>query len=275
MAAMVMVPPDGRVDLLADKPHPIFQSPPPYKSDYCYTLARIDGSKWLAKIRSLPNEFWEDKNQVGNVRLVRASHDAWGIQKIIFTFCDDYLQSIMDLPFSQDPEWKSLLQDVYTAIGIDETRVVRSLLARMPAGVNIPPHHDTGLWVKNTHRCHLAIETSELVEFWVGPTDREMKQYYYEPGRIIELNNQAKHAVYNKMPAGTYRTHLIFDYVDADYTLPPRLLLEPGEIVYQTRRSIDLLRHVKNYQVYLHTPRFVVIGAQVIATVLLCFFLLY
>lgn len=176
---MVMFPPDGRVDLLADKPHPIFQSSPPYKSDYCYTLARIDGSKWLTKIRSLPNEFWEDKNQVGNVRLVRASHDAWGIQKIIFTFCDDYLQSIMDLPFSQDPGWKSLLQDVYTAIGIDETRVVRSLLARMPAGVNIPPHHDTGLWVKNTHRCHLAIETSELVEFWVGPTDTEMKQVLY------------------------------------------------------------------------------------------------
>lgn len=175
MAAMVLVPPDGRVDL-SNKLNPVFQRQPPYDSDYCYTLARIDGSRWLAKIRSLPDEFWQDKNQVGNVRLVRASHDAWGIQKIIFTFCDDFLQSVMDLPYSRDPEWKSLLDEVYSAIGIDESRVVRSLLARMPAGVNIPPHHDTGLWVKKTHRVHLAIETSELVEFWVGPVESEMKQ---------------------------------------------------------------------------------------------------
>lgn len=64
------------------------------------------------------------------------------------------------------------------------------------------------------------------------------------------------------MPSG-YRTHLIFDYVDEDFVMPPRIQLAPGEVVYQTRRSIDLARDVKNYQVHLHTPRFVVIGAQV------------
>lgn len=63
-----------------------------------------------------------------------------------------------------------------------------------------------------------------------------------------------------------HRTHLIFDFVDESYVLPPRLLLEPGEVVYQTRRSIDLHRHVKDYRVELHTPRFIVIGAQVYAS---------
>jgi hypothetical protein len=60
-----------------------------------------------------------------------------------------------------------------------------------------------------------------------------------------------------------YRTHLIFDFVDDDYVLPTRILLSPGEIVYQTRRSIDLHRNVEHYQVQQHTPRFIIIGAQV------------
>lgn len=186
MAALVMVPPDGCVDLL-HKQRPVFQKSPPYDADYCYTLATINCSNWIAKLKSLPDEFWQDKNQLDNVRLVRASHDAWGIQKIIFTFCDDFLQSVMDLPYSRDPEWEALLTEVYSAIGIDQSRVVRSLLARMPAGVNIPPHHDTGLWVKNTHRVHLAIETNELVEFWVGPVETEMKQVIVKQQFIISL----------------------------------------------------------------------------------------
>lgn len=174
MAAAFVLPPLGRVDL-SQKDGPVFQKQPPFDEDYCYTRGQIDMTKWAAKIASLPESLWDDRNQTDNVKLVRASHDAWGIQKIIFTFCDDFLQQVVDLPYSQQTEWKALLTQVYEAIGIDESRVVRSLLARMPAGVDIPPHHDTGFWVKHTHRCHLAIQTSSLVEFWVGPTDGQMK----------------------------------------------------------------------------------------------------
>ena len=55
----------------------------------------------------------------------------------------------------------------------------------------------------------------------------------------MELNNQAKHAVANNM-SDLWRIHLIFDYVDDDFLMPERILLTPGQIVNQTRRSIDL-----------------------------------
>jgi hypothetical protein len=170
-----VVPPEGKIEL-TEKLKPICESSPPYKSYYAVTRAEVDIKPWKDMLNSLPDGFWQDENQVGNVKLIRPAHDAWGIQKIMFTFCDDFLQKVLDLPYSQSPEWRPLLMSVYKAMGIDENKVVRSLLARMPAGVKIPVHHDTGFWVQHTHRCHLAIETGDEVEFWIGPTPNLMSQ---------------------------------------------------------------------------------------------------
>lgn len=54
--------------------------------------------------------------------------------------------------------------------------MVRSLLARMPPGAKIPVHHDTGYWVRYTHRCHLPIVTAKEVHFYVGATDDTLKE---------------------------------------------------------------------------------------------------
>lgn len=79
----------------------------------------------------------------------------------------------------------------------------------------------------------------------------------------MELNNQAKHAVSNES-ARCFRVHLIFDYMDpdppdpdpsADLPAPPassvlsqprpqRVVLEPGDKLSQTRRTIDIVREV-------------------------------
>ena len=215
---------------------------------------------------------------------MRPAHDRWGIKKIVFTFCDDFMlkgkysQStfsarlfsrvinyffecylVLDLPWSQLPEWKELLDPIYDAIGINESMVVRSLLASMGPGVNIPVHHDTGYWVKHTHRCHVAIDTDcEKVDFMVGPNEDKMRKYRFDEGRIVELNNQAKHAVFNGM-TDKYRTHLIFDYVDDVSLIRERLQLHPGEKVNQTRRSIDVIR---SNTVRRQSPAFIIIGAQ-------------
>lgn len=77
----------------------------------------------------------------------------------------------------------------------------------------------------------------------------------------MELNNQAKHAVFNGM-TDRHRVHMIFDYVE-DFVLPPRHCLHSGDVVFQTRRSIDLADEVRNFKLELATPRFVIIGAQV------------
>jgi hypothetical protein len=91
-------------------------------------------------------------------------------------------------------------------------------------GVVIPVHHDTGHWVKYTHRIHVPIITGPELEFLVGPNEQSMLSYDVSEGRIIELNNQAKHAVTNNL--SYHRVHLIFDYVEdfpiTRYTLQVR-----------------------------------------------------
>ena len=97
-------------------------------------------------------------------------------------------------------------------------QVVRCLLASMPPGIAIPPHHDTGSWVMNTHRIHVPIITSpDHVVFRVGPTKERMKRIRFSQGQIIELNNQSKHAVDNCWDQ--YRVHLIFDYIEPSFPI--------------------------------------------------------
>lgn len=154
----VQTPPPGEVKL-SDKLIPICEREEPYDTFYAFTRSIVDIACFKMKLRQLPQELWEDENQDGNVKLIRPAHDRWGIKKIVFVFCDDFLQKVFDLPWSQLEEWRSLLIPIYTSVGVDEKRVARSLLASMPPGMSIPVHNDTGYWVKKTHRLHVAIET--------------------------------------------------------------------------------------------------------------------
>ena len=170
--ADVVIPPEGQVSLAADKKVPVCERPAGERGEFhAFTRGRVDVSAFKAKLRSLPPEAWEDEHQEGNVKLKRPAHDAWGIKKIVFNFCDDFLLKVLDLPYSRDEEWRNLLRPIYDAIGVDESKVVRSLLASMPPGMTIPVHHDTGYWVKHCHRIHVAIESGPGVDFLVGPTN--------------------------------------------------------------------------------------------------------
>ena len=62
--------------------------------------------------------------------------------------------------------------------------------------------------------------------------------------------------------SSTHRVHLIFDYVD-DHPIKQRFQLRPGEVVHQTRRSIDLAREADNEDLRRKVPSFIIIGAQV------------
>jgi hypothetical protein len=120
--------------------------------------------------------------------------------------------------------------------------------------MSIPVHHDTGYWVKHTHRIHVPIITGERVDFLVGPTEERMRKVLFEEGSIVELNNQAKHAVTNN--EAFWRVHLIFDYVE-DHPVT-RFAVGPGEKIYQTRRSLDLEREAGTRK----APSFIILGAQ-------------
>lgn len=172
-----ITPPDGKV-LSCEKTIPIVELNDDPKHEKCYAFKRgeVNITEIKKKLFEMAPSKWDDENQDGNVKLTRPAHDAWGIKKIMFVFCDDFLQKCLVLPWSQSSEWKEFLKSVYNSINIDESRVVRCLLAKMPPGSSIPVHHDTGNWVKHTHRCHLAIQTDDQVDFMIGPNPENMKK---------------------------------------------------------------------------------------------------
>lgn len=178
-----------------------------------------------------PGLWAEEEAARSNVSLTRPSHDAWGIKKVIiceglafacaiirchhsglifttytcagtetphrtqivFVYCDDFLRRCFELPWVHDAEWRALLAPVLEALGVPLSKVVRCLLAAMPPGISIPPHHDTGYWVHYTHRIHLPVVTDlAKVAFRVGPTasSTHLQRYHMPEGTLVELNNQ-------------------------------------------------------------------------------------
>ncbi|CAN0542371.1 unnamed protein product, partial [Ectocarpus sp. 12 AP-2014] len=100
------------------------------------------------------------------------------------------------------------------------------------------------------------------VDFFVGPDPKHMRKVVFDEGRVVELNNQAKHAVTNRWSRN--RVHLILDYVD-EYPLD-FVRLAPGSKLVQTRRSIDVEGLVTRQG---PDPAFVVLGGQKCGTTLL------
>ncbi|CAM9400667.1 unnamed protein product, partial [Heterosigma akashiwo] len=203
---------------------------------WAFTRAALDVSGFRAFLLAQGEEIWDDDYQARhNVGLTRPAHDNWGIRKVVFVFCDDYLKRVYELPWFHRPEWRQHLDPIFQGIGLQPEKLVRCLLASIPPGVTIPPHHDTGHWVRFTHRVHVAVATHQDVVFRCGPDESNMARVSFDEGRVVELNNQSKHYVHNGWDQ--YRTHLIFDYVE-DFPLE-RVQLQPGEALTQTRRTVD------------------------------------
>lgn len=202
-----------------------------------------------------PTDYWDPRNAAArNVSITRPSHDAWGIQKVALMFCDDFVTRIYQLPWFQ--EFEAALQPIFKACLPPNATLIRLLFASLPPGVTIPVHHDTGEWAKKAHRVHVPIlvhDTSKVL-FRVGPTTTTMQRIDCQPGHIFEINNMAKHAVSNC--DSDSRVHLIMDYMDEPG--PERIVLEAGERLVQTRRSIDRLKDIQKRP----TPSYIILGAQ-------------
>jgi Aspartyl/Asparaginyl beta-hydroxylase/Sulfotransferase domain len=245
-----------------------------------------------------PTNYWDTRNaKKYNVDITRPSHDGWGIGKIVLVFSDDFLTRIYQLPWWKDfqpaiqPILDLLEKTTSNAHNGDSNEnpsndninenprlvLVRALFASLPPGVTIPIHNDSGEWVKTTHRVHVPIlvDDPDKILFRVGPAPHMMQRIDCTPGHVFEINNQAKHAVSNCDPDHS-RVHLILDYVmsssssssqsnnannesPATRSLSPApIILEPGEKLVQTRRSIDRLKDVRQRP----TPSYIILGAQ-------------
>ncbi|KAL4109441.1 hypothetical protein PRIC1_001141 [Phytophthora ramorum] len=213
----------------------------------------IDISLLQKRILAEGRALWDPATQKDNVPVRRAGHDTWGIGKVVYIFCDDYLKNVFTFPWFHS--WQKELAPIFEQINIPVNRVVRCILASMPPGADIPVHHDTGSWVHFTHRMHIPVFTSPDIDFMVGPNDQSMQRYELKQGNLYELNNISRHRVKNNWDQ--HRVHMIFDYVDEDFPLN-RMELEKGTVVWQTRRSVDLSTDYGKRV----PPSFVVIGSQ-------------
>ena len=252
------LPPAGLV-LPEDKTEPTEEAElTPDAAPYIFTRGTCDIGEVRAKLQEDPAVWSVEFARLKNVVVQRPSHDAWGIRKLVFKFSDDFLKRCYELPLWD--EWQSVLRPVFECCGVDPATVVRCLLASMPPKTVIPVHHDSGYWVKRTHRMHCAVVTDvENVVFRVGRTADEMHRFALHPGHVVELNNQAKHYVAH-LGSDQYRTHLIFDYVDPSVVeMPPVIRLRVGDELVQTRRSIDLKSERGSAE---PAPHFLIIGAQ-------------
>ncbi len=189
------------------------------------------------------------KYEQSNLSIRRAFHDSLGVRNVVFIFCDDLLTRVYRAPWyaNADSGWKETLDELFrNELGIDPSCVIRCLLAALPPGADIPPHHDTGLWALHSHRVHVPLFTSgqegekdQEVVFRVGPRLDAMVRVPFPVGLPIELNNRSKHAVANNWDQ--YRIHLILDYVERDTAETLDVVdLAPGQVVRQTRRAIFL-----------------------------------
>jgi hypothetical protein len=160
-----------------------------------------------------PTNLWEGANAaVNNVAICRPSHDAWGIKKIVLIFCDDFLRDIYELPWWHGrSDMRDAIQPILDQLQVSPDRIARLLLASLPPGVTIPVHHDTGEWVKHTHRVHVPVlvKNPSNILFRSGILPHTIQPINCTPGHVFEINNQAKHAVSNC--DDDYRVHLILD----------------------------------------------------------------
>ena len=89
--------------------------------------------------------------------------------------------------------------------------IIRSMVAKLPAGNIIKPHVDRHPSFHAGHRIHVPVTTNPRVRFMIDGRPHQLSV-----GRAYEVNNQKKHSVMNK---GTEdRITFIFDY------LPPEVV---------------------------------------------------
>lgn len=235
---------------------PLSELEPERAGEFAMVIERqqgVDISLLQARIRREEPALWDPAAQKDNVPILRAGHDRWGIGKVVFVFCDDYISRVYTFPWFH--AWRRELEPVFQQIGVPFDRVIRCILASMPPGADIPAHHDTGNWVSHSHRMHIPIFTSPEIDFMVGPNVDQMARYEFKQGNLYELNNISKHRVKNNWDQ--HRVHMIFDYVEDGYPLE-RMQLTPDMVLHQTRRTLDLSTDFGSRV----PPSFMVIGAQ-------------
>lgn len=83
---------------------------------------------------------------------------------------------------------------------------VRTIVARLKPGGQIPAHMDRNFTLTHGHRIHIPVVTDSNVNLGVGE-----KSHFLKEGEVWEINNRHIHHVENM--SDIYRIHIIVDWV--------------------------------------------------------------
>lgn len=110
--------------LTSQKQVPLCELDPAVASAFPVVIERqcnIDISAIQKRIRAAGEKLWDPAHQKDNVPIQRAGHDKWGIGKVVFVFCDDYISRVYTFPWFH--EWKNELEPIFKQIQIPLERV--------------------------------------------------------------------------------------------------------------------------------------------------------
>lgn len=169
-------------------------------------LGPVDCARLRQRVLALGESTWtSDSTRQVYFRNVHSQ-----TQSLILIFCDEKWP---DVTVSYRSSWHllgQLVAPVMEAIVGQHYRpggkVLRAMMARLPAGAVIGRHIDEHPSFAASHRIHLPLLTNPQVSFIVGD-----ERIATEEGVAFELNNAMPHEVLNQ--SDSPRIHFIFDYV--------------------------------------------------------------
>ena len=159
----------------------------------------VEADRLRTEVGALPSELWGTRG--GRVGVHSAAEAL---------FLRGYAPAEGEKPIEDRPALDHLPY-IRSILGqIVPAQPLRALLARLPAGANIPVHVDHGDYFTKSLRIHLAVETNDRVWMLAGGRAYQMK-----PGEVWSINNLGEHGVVNAHPSLS-RTHLIADFLPSE-----------------------------------------------------------
>lgn len=171
-------------------------------------LGSYDCTALIDKLKSLSNEDWE-KNTFRQEKYKNVHSKT---KSIILIFCDGW----PEIKISRLEEWgdyqdlvKPLIKDILSSHYPPGGRILRAMLAKLPAKCFIDPHVDSHPSFAISHRIHVPLITNPNVKFIIGNELVNIQEQH-----AFEINNMLEHSVINY--GDSDRIHLIFDYAPKD-----------------------------------------------------------
>ena len=168
-------------------------------------LGAVNCATLRQRVLALGEDIWNEDV----LRQVKHRNVHSQTQSVILIFCDEKWP---DVTVSFRMGWRYLgdaaapvMESIVAAHYPPGGRVLRAVMARLPAGAAIGLHKDEHPSFAASHRIHVPLVTNPKVSFMVGADHIATAE-----GIAFELNNALPHEVINA--GDTPRIHFIFDY---------------------------------------------------------------